>query len=543
MDYNQYTLCSRRPVSTCCGDGSYQNIMATHPNDSLFEHLDPALHESASSQYPQLDLDMFGDDAAYLVRSAQDTHLGQFGYMERGPPYPRPFDSPQSQSQSTSSDVHSPRMDQDFFAMQYEYGDLHIHRSADSGDHQFMAMPSVSMPMVSPELGQVGLETHNVEPFDLNPNFEMVTPERAESFSSVTSSHDINVPTPHPLLDNHVRPEDRPIQPEISVSAYSMPSPSESHSDPVDDDNNSMPGDDLDSNRTSRPRVSGNRRLSATNKGRKPNNARPSTGRVAKHKKNNSRNHAMTSTAATTPMMQGLSCSSCQREFRDDESLQRHVKTTHARAFTCVFGFAGCTSTFASKNEWKRHVLSQHVLLLYWICTEPSCADTYKDTQGAIFNRKDLYTQHVRRMHIPAHFRKQLKTRKTVPEWDELLRQMQEGALRHRCQLPTLLQCPASGCGMEFNGTNAWDDRMEHVARHLEKAALGEEHEVRFGGKADHTLNDWAASPQVGIIRPIAGDDKWELAQPLKTTSQGNSTARNAREQNSDSEDGHFEFE
>jgi hypothetical protein len=219
------------------------------------------------------------------------------------------------------------------------------------------------------------------------------------------------------------------------------------------------------------------------------------------------------------------------------------MKTTHARPFICVFGFAGCVSTFASKNEWKRHVLSQHVLLSYWICTEPTCTEAYKETRGAIFNRKDLYTQHVRRMHVPPAFRKPLKTRKSVPEWDEQLRHMQEGALRHRCQLPNLLRCPALGCNVEFSGTNAWDDRMEHAARHLEKAALGEEPEVKFGGESDPTLNDWAASPQVSIIRRVGREDRWELAQPLRTTSQGNITARNAKEQHSDSEDGHWEAE
>jgi hypothetical protein len=219
-------------------------------------------------------------------------------------------------------------------------------------------------------------------------------------------------------------------------------------------------------------------------------------------------------------------------------------KPTHDRAFKCVFYFGGCPSTFASKNEWKRHVLSQHVLLYYWHCTEPACVDANKETNGAIFNRKDLYTQHVRRMHVPQNFRKALKSRKSVPAWDAQLRQMQEKALRHRCQLPTYLRCPASGCSMEFHGGNAWDDRMEHVARHLEKAALGEEPEVHFGGMADPTLNEWASSPDVGIIRRAGGEDRWEFAQPLKTTSQvGGGAAKNAKEPHSDSEDGVFELE
>ena len=33
--------------------------------------------------------------------------------------------------------------------------------------------------------------------------------------------------------------------------------------------------------------------------------------------------------------------------------------------FNCVFDFAGCKATFAKKNEWKRHVATQHLLLNY----------------------------------------------------------------------------------------------------------------------------------------------------------------------------------
>ncbi|KAK0641919.1 hypothetical protein B0T16DRAFT_461942 [Cercophora newfieldiana] len=103
--------------------------------------------------------------------------------------------------------------------------------------------------------------------------------------------------------------------------------------------------------------------------------------------------------------------------FPDNASLSLHTRKKHARPYKCVFHFAGCESTFAYKNDWKRHVNTQHVLLDYWICDEDECGQVslvsrrsgksalwlapLPLTNGVIFNRKDLYIQHVRRMHMP----------------------------------------------------------------------------------------------------------------------------------------------
>jgi len=52
------------------------------------------------------------------------------------------------------------------------------------------------------------------------------------------------------------------------------------------------------------------------------------------------------------------------------------------------------------------------------------------------------------------------------------------------------------------------------------------------------------ASSQVSIVRRVGSEDRRELAQPLKTTSQGAGTLRDATEQqHSDSEDGYWEAE
>ncbi|KAH8671020.1 hypothetical protein BX600DRAFT_509731 [Xylariales sp. PMI_506] len=241
-------------------------------------------------------------------------------------------------------------------------------------------------------------------------------------------------------------------------------------------------------------------------------------------------------------------CNECRDiVFTDESGLQKHIKQQHTRPFVCVFNWAGCDSTFASKNEWKRHVASQHLLLNYWLCQQEGCAknsnsgpgsdkqsttssrnrassDTIQPQincapvlpSGVIFNRKDLYTQHVRRMHVPLNVKKQVKQKKTVPEWESHIRTLQSDALKLRCDLPDYMECPSSGCSTKFRGPTAWDDRMEHVARHLEKAATNSnEGHVQFGGPGDPTLTNWATRPDVAVVKAGA-KGTWVLHNPLK---------------------------
>ncbi|KAK7923201.1 hypothetical protein PG985_007272 [Apiospora marii] len=214
--------------------------------------------------------------------------------------------------------------------------------------------------------------------------------------------------------------------------------------------------------------------------------------------------------------------------FKDENGLQNHIKKQHTRPFVCVFAFAGCSSTFAAKNEWKRHVASQHLLLFYWLCSQGTCTKVSNSSSssnrspqapslpnGAIFNRKDLYTQHVRRMHVPLNIKKQLKQKNTVPEWEDCVQGYQKEAHKPRCSLPEHMTCPAPGCSHVFKGAGAWDEHMEHLAKHLEKAATGIEQRVVFDGENHPTLVAWASRPDVAIIVP-SGNGGWVLNNPLK---------------------------
>ncbi|KAH8820815.1 hypothetical protein F5884DRAFT_61724 [Xylogone sp. PMI_703] len=191
-----------------------------------------------------------------------------------------------------------------------------------------------------------------------------------------------------------------------------------------------------------------------------------------------------------------LECKSCQETFANVPALQRHIVSEHTRAFVCVFSFAGCTATFASKNEWKRHVSSQHLNLVYWLCTQGACGRANSSKSQGVFNRKDLFTQHMRRMHAPPQVKKQ---QKKDAHWDTKLKNFQETCKRTRGSPPARLGCPVQGCKLEFAGTGCWDDRMEHIGKHLEKVVAGraEEDAVIIRNEDDKLLVDWALSQNI----------------------------------------------
>ncbi|KAK3301285.1 uncharacterized protein B0H64DRAFT_471232 [Chaetomium fimeti] len=304
------------------------------------------------------------------------------------------------------------------------------------------------------------------------------------------------------------------------------------------------------------------------------------------------RNRAANPTAAprVTHLSSGnnrarLSCPDCKKTtFTSQSDLEAHLNKEHRRPFNCVFDFAGCNSTFANKNEWKRHVSTQHLLLHYWVCTEGACAHAHANNNnqtgahalspiipttpdsttttttqptGAIFNRKDLFTQHLKRMHAPKEV-KDLPAKRTtttsssnttkqptsatanaLAQWNTRLKHLQDTAIRPRCQLPQLMRCPVAGCGAgPFRGDGAWNERMEHVAKHMDRAARGGNGNgtstttttsggeaggrVVFGGEGDASLVEWAASSQVAIIIPRGDGKGWVLKAPLRRGPGGN---------------------
>jgi len=192
-------------------------------------------------------------------------------------------------------------------------------------------------------------------------------------------------------------------------------------------------------------------------------------------------------------------------------------RLTHqaGKSFPCTFHHYGCTATFASKNEWKRHVSSQHLQLGFFRCDMGSCSPTFPRTRQRgynDFNRKDLFTQHCRRMHAP--WAKKGDDEVSKKEKDDFEKQMED--IRKRCwvdmrKAPEKSRC--GFCGQTFvDGANGpgkkdgsvrsgWEERMEHVGRHFEKDRLRVEEE-----EVDEGLREWAI--REGVVVEGKGKSK-----------------------------------
>ncbi|KAG6040227.1 hypothetical protein E4U41_001204 [Claviceps citrina] len=214
-------------------------------------------------------------------------------------------------------------------------------------------------------------------------------------------------------------------------------------------------------------------------------------------------------------LKQETRCSHCSHApFKDFSSLRKHVAAAHTRPFPCAFFFAGCTSTFGSKNEWKRHIASQHLCLQYYRCS--ACPQGAVEGKGNEFNRKDLFTQHLRRMHAPFQIKRAISQGDghMQAEWESQVKDMQQSCLVTRRQPPQQAACPKADCQKSFEGHNAWDEWTEHVGRHMEKGegpVLG----------ADKLLTRWALDE--GIIESKGDGDYRLCATSGLLSSQSNS--------------------
>lgn len=199
---------------------------------------------------------------------------------------------------------------------------------------------------------------------------------------------------------------------------------------------------------------------------------------------------------------QDTRCNHCSHTpFKDSSSLRKHIAAAHTRPFPCAFSFAGCTSTFGSKNEWKRHIASQHLCLQYYRCS--ACTQTTTEGRGNEFNRKDLFTQHLRRMHAPFQIKRAIAKgdSKLQTEWETHVKEMQMSCLVQRRHPPQRSACPKADCQTVFEGPTSWDEWTEHVGRHMEKGEA-----QRLG--VDRLLAKWAL--EENIIEPKA-DGEYRL--------------------------------
>jgi uncharacterized C2H2 Zn-finger protein len=234
-----------------------------------------------------------------------------------------------------------------------------------------------------------------------------------------------------------------------------------------------------------------------------------------------------------------LICKFCSEESSDMTALEEHVRVDHQRPFTCMFQPAGCLAAFTTKNEWKRHINALHLQEFFYLCRHSTCPGSKNDLNkvtrleddpetGSVFNRRDLYESHIKRMH----FTKQSRPVPKDAEWKKVSKRFRDSAIRKRCQLPTLMQCPAEGCTREFTGVKAWDERTEHIGRHMEHAIGGHKPPVVFGPVTDRLFWTWAASSAARIVQPTATG--WELCLGNADRSSSRSRSRSASRHNSE---------
>ncbi|KAF8540894.1 hypothetical protein BDD12DRAFT_549684 [Trichophaea hybrida] len=192
-------------------------------------------------------------------------------------------------------------------------------------------------------------------------------------------------------------------------------------------------------------------------------------------------------------------------------SRRQTTANSSQRPFLCTFYFAACLQTFATKNEWKRHVSSQHLQTNIWRCDSPACSER----KAATFNRKDLFGQHLKRMHAPAEEQyngqpgRSSKPKKNHgPQMQHFLNseipKIQERCKRIRRHPPERSEC--GFCRHLFEGPGSWDERMEHVGRHYENAAASGENVAPENWVMDEGLIRY--SLQEGLVNRT--DDGYE---------------------------------
>lgn len=170
-----------------------------------------------------------------------------------------------------------------------------------------------------------------------------------------------------------------------------------------------------------------------------------------------------------------------------------------SRAFFCPLAPYGCKSAFNAKNEWKRHAMTQHFRMGFWRCDQ--CTEAPERPND--FNRKDLFVQHVRRMHpirtaVPSSLsnskknndRARGKATTTTTTMEAALNRIAERCYQLTHSAPE--SCCCVFCEEMFEGEGAMEARTEHVGKHMESRRKEGLDPVAVGDwREDEDLESW----------------------------------------------------
>ncbi|KAI4213031.1 MAG: hypothetical protein LQ351_004375 [Letrouitia transgressa] len=531
VDFTKGEFGATRPFS------SYQNMsnvqrFLQHEEQPYFIAAQPR----SDSDYPQL----IGKNHPPL----------DMGLCEASPPWPLPRDScipetlssdwntPEDSSSGATNSGWSPRTNES-----YQDHDQHYLPWNETPRVQARLSYGGFVPNISEE--QSVSSTQSATGIALSEIQQWPDPE-PEAISRKVDMHDLQRPCPSSMIDprspyrsiplHEPRLDDEGIGSSIHNSAISSPfQPSEERvvriEDLKDDGSGySPPSRSKNASRrqptshstSSNPKASPSRKRSKCPK----NPANPMTTSTKITKRRSSTAGSCTRIPSMTVPSQDNSesksaCPHCAVTFASPSAMTKHILASHTRPFTCAFRRYGCVSTFGSKNEWKRHVSSQHLRLGIYRCDLGACVPHPKSTSGYRrlssgsnnsrseamvsshndFNRKDLFTQHLRRMHGPAH----TASKEEVERFNAELEIIQSRCWISLRETPTRTVCGfcavthQSGSKKEkdfsFDGKGTWDDRMEHVGRHLEKGDVEEAEDV---GLRDYMVKE-------GLLEQVKG--------------------------------------
>lgn len=186
-----------------------------------------------------------------------------------------------------------------------------------------------------------------------------------------------------------------------------------------------------------------------------------------------------------------------------------------ARPFPCTFAQYNCAAAFTSKNEWKRHISTKHIQLGFWRCDMCPPSPGIDQPVFNDFNRKDLFTQHLRRMHgglapptpgkDPATPGSEQPPSTPQPSLTEdQIQDIQKRCYKQLRNPPQISNCVF--CSRVFQGPNSWEERLEHVGGHLERDRKNGANTVDITTwREDPALRDYLLAEGIVEIDPVRG--------------------------------------
>jgi hypothetical protein len=378
------------------------------------------------------------------------------------------------------------------------------------------------------------------------------------SHALAPAQHPYNVSSPSGQLPLPAM-ESAPSTPEADDE--DLPSEADASDDPDFDPNESKRSSGRKPGHASRQKAARRSKGPAGSR-RKPSISSPTDLTLAaegRHQKHGRRSSGGTSSVGARRGRNSIDASPSNNSYKKESSA--------ARRYICPLAPYGCGATFGAKNEWRRHVSTQHVKLGVFrcpLCPSPvgnNASVAMTDQQGGVvtyttdFNRKDLFTQHVRRMHIPNIWPEfanpeiqddervntarraiarttEAKARGDLPSgggktplielspaaeralqelvlkgWVEV-RRPPSSCICPLCPLPASSPSASAVDGQDkdhktptesrpkskvFSGSNAWESRMDHLATHLAPARRGPAPTVPSPDKwaRDASLEEW----------------------------------------------------